>query len=103
MKIGPMLRGQVLQKSLKLNMVTMLKLNWKWQWLKKEKLNAETFNNKDKSVYFKGVKQKSNNLPDPKNKIDGKGSYATKKGKLHQKGKQRCLGNTSKKMWMFMI
>ena len=30
-----------------------------------EKLNAETFNKKDKCVCFKGVKQKPNNLPDP--------------------------------------
>ena len=58
-----------------------------------EKLNAITFNTKDKSVHFEGVKQKPDNLPDPKNKIDGKGSYTTKKGKLHLKGKQKYLGS----------
>ena len=60
-----------------------------------DKLNAETVNEKDKSVYFEGVKQKPQNLPDAKNKIDGKGLYSgKKKEKHHQKGKLRCLGNT---------
>ena len=66
------------------------------------KLNAETVDKKDKSVYFEGVKRKPQNLPDPKNKTDVQGSYSGKKEKHHQKGKQRCLGNTSKNTWMFI-
>ena len=67
-----------------------------------DKLNAETVDKKDKSVYFKGVKCKPQNLPDPKNKIDGKGLHSVKKGKHHQEGKPRCLVNTLKNTWMFM-
>ena len=55
----------------------------------KEKLNAETVDKKDKSGYFEVVKQEPQNLPDPKNKTDGKGSYPAKIGKHHQKGKLR--------------
>ena len=44
-----------------------------------DKCNAETVDEKDKSVYFEGVKQKPQNLPDPKNKNDGKGSHLVKK------------------------
>ena len=66
-----------------------------------DKLNAETVDEKDKCVYFKGVKCKPQNLPDLKNKINGKGSHSVKKRKIPQKGKP-CLVNTSKNTWMFL-
>ena len=62
-----------------------------------DKCNAETVDEKDKSVYFEGVKQKPQNLPDPKNKIDGKGSHLVKKGKTPSERKTKMPGKYIKK------
>ena len=69
----------------------------------KEKHNAETFEAKDKSVYLEVVKQNPQNLPNPRKKLMVKHCLPQRNRKLHQKGKQKCLGSLSKNVWMFMI